>query len=60
MNENVNHFFMKKIIDFTTGAILAIGAASIIYHFNVGSEISGFVKQMVIRMVPWIDLDVYT
>jgi hypothetical protein len=51
---------MKKIIDFTTLAILAAVAAGILFHFDVGKELASLFSEVVRKVVPWVELTVST
>ena len=51
---------MKKIIDFTTMVILAVAAAGILFHFDVGKELTSLFGEVVRKVVPWAELTVNT
>jgi hypothetical protein len=51
---------MKKIIDFTILAILATAAAGVLFHFDVGKELTSLFGEVVRKVVPWVELTVNT
>lgn len=51
---------MKKIIDYTTWAIVAAALAMAAQHFEVGGEVVGFLKSIAHKLVPWVNAAVYS
>jgi hypothetical protein len=51
---------MKKIIDYTTWAIGVAVAAGIAFRFDVGSEITGIIKSVAHKIVPWVNAVIYS
>lgn len=51
---------MKKIIEFSAMVVAAVAIAMIVHHFEVGKEISVFLKSVANKVVPWVDKTVYS
>jgi hypothetical protein len=51
---------MKKIIDSATWAFGAAITAGIAFHFDVGRELTVFLKFMAQKLVPWVNAVVYS
>ncbi len=51
---------MKKIIDYTTWAISAAVTAGVAFHFDVGKELTVFLKLVAQKLVPWVNAVVYS
>lgn len=51
---------MKKIIDYTTWAISAAVTAGFAFHFDVGRELTVFLKLVAQKFVPWVNAVVYS
>lgn len=48
---------MKKIIELSVLAVIIMALSGWITHVNVEQEISLFVKGVVHKFIPWINLD---
>ncbi len=51
---------MKKIIDYTTWAFGAAITAGFAFHFDVGKELTVFLKLAAQKLVPWVNAVVYS
>lgn len=51
---------MKKIIEYTAMVVAAVVIAMIVHHFQVGKEVSGFLKTVAHKFAPWVNKTVYS
>jgi len=51
---------MKKFIDLSTIAILAIAVAGIVFRIDVGKELGDLLKVVVNKFAPWINSTIYS
>jgi Na+/H+ antiporter NhaC len=51
---------MKKMIELTTLAVLAVAITGVISHFQVGKEVKTIVKDAVHKILPWVNQPVYS
>lgn len=51
---------MKKIINTAKWILVAVAAASIVIHFDVGREVTCLVKNVAQKLTPWMNAVVYS
>lgn len=51
---------MKRTLKCTAKAIGVVAAVAIYFHFNVGNEVTVLFKTVAAKMVPWVNITIYS
>jgi hypothetical protein len=51
---------MKKMMIYAAKAAAVVAVAAIYFHFEVGDEITDFVKTVATKIVPWANTVIYS
>lgn len=57
---NLKPCFMKKTITIIGKAAAVVLVAAIYFHFNVGTEVTGFFRTVATKIVPWANQVIYS